>query len=109
MQTKYTDKIEFTVEQMRQADIQTHVNLKRMYGLEHLDFYEDERGRYCCRYISDPEDFNYDVAMDNADLMFILSAFSVQQGKIFFKDYQQYCTGLDGLNELYLPMKLAGL
>lgn len=80
-----------------------------MYGLEYLNFYEDKKRGYCCKYISDPDDFNYDEAMDNADLMFLLNALSVQQGRIFFEDYGKTCVGIDGLNELYLPMKLAGL
>ena len=98
-----------TIEQMRLANIQIHIDLKRMYGLEFLDFYKDKDGKYCCRYISDPDDFNYDEAMDNSELMFLLNAFAVQQGRVFFEDYQRDCVGLDGLNELYLPMKLAGL
>ena len=79
----FMEKYKFTAEQMRKADLDEHIGLKRMYGLEYLDFYEDKRERYYCRYISDPETFDYDAAMDNADLMFLLNALSIQQGKIF--------------------------
>lgn len=109
---QFRDKMEkhkFTAEQMRQADLQAHIGLKRMYGLEYLDFYEDKRGRYCCKYISDPNVFNYDAAMNNSELTFLLTALSIQQGKVFFEDYQKHCVGIDGLNTLYLPMKLSGL
>lgn len=108
----FRDKMEkhkFTAEQMKKADLDEHIGLKRMYGLEYLDFYEDKRGRYCCKYISDPNNFNYDKAIDNSELMFLLNALSIQQGKVFFDDYKRHCVGIDGLNELYLPMKLAGL
>jgi len=103
------EKHEFTAEQISRADMQMHKGLKKMHGFEHLDFYEDRRGRYCCKYISDPDDFNYESALDNVDLMFLLNALSMQQGKVFFDDYKQCCVGLDQLNEFYLPMKLAGL
>ena len=98
-----------TVDQMIEADRYQHIKLKQSYGLEHLHFYEDARGRYCCKYIPDPEVFDYDGALNNIELRFLLNSLSIQQGKVYFEDYGKTCTGIDNLKRLYLPMKLAGL
>lgn len=109
---QHLDKMEkhnFTQEQIKRADIQVHVWLKRIYGLEHLDFYEDDRGLYHCKYISDPNDFNYDRALDNINLDFVLKSLSMQQGKIYFDDIGQTCTGINEVKSHYLVIKLSGL
>lgn len=87
---------------------QHHMSIKRSYGVENLHFYFAS-GRYCCRYIPDPEDFDTSMAMENHELTVLLYALSIGQGKVWFEDYNQYCTGMNGIKELYLPMKLGGI
>ena len=101
--------ITVTKEELHKAEREEHVGLKRPYGLEHLHFYEGNRGRYTCCYISDPYDFDIHESLTKTELSFLLQALSVGQGKVYFEDAAQYCVGIDGLNEQYLPMKLAGL
>ena len=115
--TKYVnwDKIQekkFTKEEPDDATKETHIGLKRMYGLENLHFFVVKKGinkEYHCKYIRDPNDFDIKDAMPNDDLIFLLTAFSVQQGRVYFEDYGDWCVGLDRLKELYLPIRLAGI
>lgn len=107
-------EIKYTQEEIDRAEKESHVGLKRAYGLENLYFYEGSttsrpwRG-YCCKYIADPYDFDIKESINSADLMFLLQALSMQQGKVYFADHKQFCVGIDALKTLYLPMKLAGL
>ena len=91
------------------TDTCLNISMKKAFGLEYLDFYFTKKGLFACRYIKDPNDFDYDKSMSNFDMEFLFKALSMQQGKVYFEDYGIFCRGLDGLNELYLPMKLSGL
>ena len=106
--TKYLPEITVTKEELRASYKRMHIRMKEAYGLEHLHFYSKKAG-YCCRYISDPNDVDFNDTLKNEDLMFFLRALSMEQGKIWFDDYGQWCYGITELKELYLPMMLGGL
>jgi hypothetical protein len=91
---------------MTQEEKEECVQTKACFNLENLHFYRGQYGKFHCKYINDPYDFENE---DILDLRFILSSLSMQQGKIFFDDINDCCTGIDKLKEKYLVFKLAGL
>lgn len=106
MLKKHTDGEEVPV--IKEDRMELHIELKRVLGLEHLHFYSTKAG-YCCKYISDPNDFDINDALKDPDLIWFLNVLSYEQGKIWFEDYGQWCVGITGLKELYLPIMLGGL
>lgn len=99
----------FTEERILKAERDNHIRMKKMYGLENLHFYRNKKNSYCCKYIPDPEIFDFDEALDTLNLSFLLKSLSLQQGRVYFEDYQESCVGMDELKRMYLPLKLAGL
>ena len=104
-----SDNITFTADDIKAAYRQHHIELKRMYGLENLCIYYNRHNYIHCKYIADPEDFNYENVVPNDALMFWLTSLTMQQGYIYFDDIGRFCVGLDDLKGHYLPMKLAGI
>lgn len=84
-------------------------DLLKAYGLDNLRFYMTKRGRYCCKYVSDQNVTISGEKMERAELIFLLNSLSIQQGKVYFEDYDKECVGIDELKTLYLPMMLSGL
>lgn len=83
--------------------------LKAAYGLEYLHFYYVPRFKmFCCRYVG-TDGFSMEDELDPVDLDFLLKSLSMQQGKVYFDDVKEACTGMDQLKMHYLPFKLAGI
>jgi hypothetical protein len=88
--------------------------IKKAYGVEHLYFYcgrvkGGRNGLWHCKYIGPNKLMPRQSEETDHELDFFLKALSTQQGKVFFDDCCQTCTGLDELKTLLLTMVLAGL
>ena len=91
---------------MTQENKEKCIKMKASLGLENLHFYRGKHELFHCKYIYDSNNFDDE---DELDLQFILSSLSLQQGKVFFDDCNDFCTGIDKLKEKYLIFKLVGI
>jgi hypothetical protein len=85
------------------TDKEQCIQLKTFFGFENLHFYCGKYGRFHCKFISDPNNFDSE---DLLDLKFILSSLNLQQGSIYFDDLNKECLAQD-LKLQYLMFKLA--
>lgn len=86
--------------------------LKEAFGLENLDFYYYSPDQiFSCKYHtkSGSGKFNLGYILNSTDLDFLLKSLNMQQGKVYFKDIDQVCMGMNELKYHYLIMELAGI